>query len=484
MTNDKIREVKGFISYSHEDSSYFEKFKKLLENVIKSDKKAPFKITLWSDKQILTGHDWHKVIHDNLKSCDFTILLVSNDFFGSDYIEKHEFSKAKSQNKLLIPIELTQVIDKNQFEGLGKVQWFTYTKFAKGETLGSRFDNQANGKAWQSEYINTFYTDLVSFLKESIIVDSPPQLINNEQILKVKDFNHIRKLLEGSPRVLKTIGEDDLVVIASNTMKRSNIRHLLVFQDKILKGIVSKRDIVKLERDDKFRANNVVISSPEFSKLKVSKIMIKNVISCDIEDNVSKIINNFWEKQHIGNGRKVSIGTLGVKKSDEVVEILSYTDILSNWEQLLSDTEITTIKKFSAQNIMRQEQEVQRLEEDQILAFGYDLVTDDTDPRRAIPIVSTSNPKILKGMISDLRIFSVYNDLTQRQAIKNFMRVKDIDLTNYFNKDSTFEEMVEAFKLERDLTSLPVVEGEELVGIVSYTNLIEQIAKQFKNRAK
>ena len=168
MTSNKMKKVKRFISYSHEDAIYFEKFKKLLETVIKSDKKGTFDISIWTDKQILAGEDWHDVIQDKLKDSEFAILLISNDFFGGEYIEKQEYAKAKNQNKLIIPVELTPVIDRNQFEGLGKIQWFTYTKFSKGETLGLKFDNEGNNRAWQSEYINTFYTSLVNFLKENI----------------------------------------------------------------------------------------------------------------------------------------------------------------------------------------------------------------------------------------------------------------------------------------------------------------------------
>lgn len=480
-----MREIKGFISYSHEDTNYFEKFKKLFDGVIKSDKKAPYQITMWSDRQILAGQEWHKVIQESLKDCDFIILLVSNDFFGSNYVEKQEFAKAKNLNKLIIPVELTQVIDRNQFEGLGKVQWFTYTKFSKGETFGSRLDSHGNDKAWQSEFINKFYLDLIAFLKETVSDGNPPETTTDNKIHKVKELPHIKAFLDNKPvRVLKTVAEDDLVVIASNRMKKSNIRHLLVLSEKGLVGMLSRRDIVKLERDDKYKNNNVVLSSSRFKTTKVSKIMIKNVLTCNIEDDIAGIVERFADKQPIGNGKKASIGTLAVKKETETIEIVSYTDILMIWKSILSNEEVSKLVSLSAGEIMKEEQEIQRLNEDDILAFGYDMVTDEADPRRAIPIVSSKNDRILRGMISDLRVFSVHNDANEIKPIKDFMREKGVDLNNFFSKETDFESMVETFREEKDLTSLPVVEGDEIIGIVSYTDLLKKISEQIKFRTK
>jgi len=481
----KIREVKGFISYSQQDENYFEKFKKLLDSVIKTNSnKSSYKISIWTDRKILAGENWHQVIQDSLNKSDFAIFLVSNDFFGSDYIKKHEYSKAREAKKLIIPIELTSVLDKNQFDELGQVQYFVYKPFSRGETLGGKFDKESDEKEWQMGYINKFYTNLVDLLNQYLPIEED-EVQPTDKFLKVEQIPHIRDVMIGHPkRDLKTVLPSDLVIIASNKMRRFRVRHLLVIENNELKGVLSRRDVAKIERDYKSLNSNIIESGPKFKTMKVSEIMINNVISCSPEDTIASIVDKFAEKQPIGTGlstkKKISIGSLAVLKDSEPIEIITYTDILVYWKSTVSDAQIQNLETLTAKDLMTKFDAIERLNQEEILAFAYDLVTREFDPRRAIPIVTVLDDKELRGMISDLRVFEIYGDVSESKEIREFMREKDVDLTNYFSKETSFQAMIETFISEKDLTSLPVIEGDKIIGIVSYTDLLKKINNELK----
>ncbi|MDB5223157.1 MAG: toll/interleukin receptor protein [Chitinophagaceae bacterium] len=72
-----------FISYSHYDKFFLTDLKKHFKPFIN-------KISFWDDTKILAGEEWEKKIKTALESCKIAILLISADFFNSDFIEKNE----------------------------------------------------------------------------------------------------------------------------------------------------------------------------------------------------------------------------------------------------------------------------------------------------------------------------------------------------------------------------------------------------------
>ena len=76
---------KIFISYSHNDSEWLSKMKPFLKGL---EKKADFKI--WSDEGIRHSDSWDGEIKKALYEADAAILLVSQDFLVSDYINEIE----------------------------------------------------------------------------------------------------------------------------------------------------------------------------------------------------------------------------------------------------------------------------------------------------------------------------------------------------------------------------------------------------------
>lgn len=81
--------IQVFVSYSHKDESYLEKGE--LIDYLKSGliNKAKF----WDDRDIITGNSWNEIIHKNILNSQIAILLISNNFIESDYINRIEVCK-------------------------------------------------------------------------------------------------------------------------------------------------------------------------------------------------------------------------------------------------------------------------------------------------------------------------------------------------------------------------------------------------------
>ena len=81
--------VKVFIVYARKDKQQFEDLSKHLRVL-----ELTQKISIWSDRDIMAGELWDKAINDNLKQSDLILMLISPDFFNSDYVQQKEFDLA------------------------------------------------------------------------------------------------------------------------------------------------------------------------------------------------------------------------------------------------------------------------------------------------------------------------------------------------------------------------------------------------------
>jgi internalin A len=95
--------MKIFVSYSHDDSEWFTKLEKYLKPLNQN-------IDLWSDQRINPGDEWAKEIETALATAQAAILLVSQDFIDSSFINTTELptlldaAKAQKVKILWIPI--------------------------------------------------------------------------------------------------------------------------------------------------------------------------------------------------------------------------------------------------------------------------------------------------------------------------------------------------------------------------------------------
>jgi hypothetical protein len=81
--------IKLFFSYSHKD----EVFREDLANHLRILTREGV-ITSWYDRKIRAGDEWDHQIHAQLKTADIILLLISADFFASDYCMDIEVTTA------------------------------------------------------------------------------------------------------------------------------------------------------------------------------------------------------------------------------------------------------------------------------------------------------------------------------------------------------------------------------------------------------
>jgi serine/threonine protein kinase len=81
----ELARTKIFISYSHHDAHWLERFERKLKPAIKDEA-----FTVWSDRDIEAGENWKAVIEGKLASATLALLLVSDEFLASNFIQHVE----------------------------------------------------------------------------------------------------------------------------------------------------------------------------------------------------------------------------------------------------------------------------------------------------------------------------------------------------------------------------------------------------------
>jgi hypothetical protein len=101
-----------FISYSHKDKRWVMFLKEFL--TVLEDEGL---ISFWDDSQIKAGDDWEKSIRKALDSARAAVLLVSQDFLNSAFIQEYELpnlltaAKERGAKIFWIPISPSTVFD-------------------------------------------------------------------------------------------------------------------------------------------------------------------------------------------------------------------------------------------------------------------------------------------------------------------------------------------------------------------------------------
>ena len=98
-----------FICYAREDREALESLRKKLTPLKQSGLAH-----IWYDGEIIGGKDWDAEIRRNLQSADLVLLLISDDFFDSDYIDRVELREALAANarqeNIVVPVILHDCI--------------------------------------------------------------------------------------------------------------------------------------------------------------------------------------------------------------------------------------------------------------------------------------------------------------------------------------------------------------------------------------
>src|SRR6185503_260372 len=83
-----------FSSYAHEDAAARE----LLDEHLELLRRQKVLVT-WSDRLIVPGREWQRVIEENMRAADIILLLVSRRFLASAFVEQFEIPLAMAEHE-------------------------------------------------------------------------------------------------------------------------------------------------------------------------------------------------------------------------------------------------------------------------------------------------------------------------------------------------------------------------------------------------
>jgi small GTP-binding protein len=95
--------LKVFISYSHKDEEFKEELVMMLAGLQRQGV-----IDAWQDRRIEEGDEWYRAIQDAMNDCNLAILLVSQNFIASRFIQDEELprflQRRREQGLRVVPI--------------------------------------------------------------------------------------------------------------------------------------------------------------------------------------------------------------------------------------------------------------------------------------------------------------------------------------------------------------------------------------------
>src|SRR3954465_11426978 len=98
--------TKVFISYSHADKDWLDRLKRHLRPLVREGN-----LDCWDDTHIQPGDDWKQEIKNALDTAQVAVLLISADFFASDFIDETELppllEAAKAKGVRILPVILS-----------------------------------------------------------------------------------------------------------------------------------------------------------------------------------------------------------------------------------------------------------------------------------------------------------------------------------------------------------------------------------------
>jgi hypothetical protein len=106
MASSPSTRTKVFISYSHADKEWLERLKRHLKPLVREGQ-----LDCWDDTHIQPGDDWKQEIRTALDAAQVAVLLISADFFASDFIDNTELppllAAAQAKGVRILPVILS-----------------------------------------------------------------------------------------------------------------------------------------------------------------------------------------------------------------------------------------------------------------------------------------------------------------------------------------------------------------------------------------
>ena len=253
---------------------------------------------------------------------------------------------------------------------------------------------------------------------------------------------------------LITIDKDQNLSDALKLLRKHNVSRLPVTNNKELVGIISERDIANKLGSSKYE-------SMPASRLHVSSVMVKDVFTVPQTmqlDDVAKLM--------LENG----IGSVPVMDDGKMVGIVSKADFITLAVGI-------AFEKYFVKELMSKDLTV--VSPSERLVHARRQMIESKVGR--LPVVEDEE---LKGMVTSKDLMRAFIDFRkkvpekyQKSQIKEVL-VEDIMSSNptFTSKEATISEVAKIM-METGYNGLPVVEGDNVVGIITQTDILRLIEK-------
>lgn len=290
-----------FVSYSHADGAYLED-DSLLGHLqgLKRDG-ARF----WTDKEIPVGVDWHTAIMAAIDRADIAMVLVSQAFLSSDYVQNHEIRSllalARERALFIFPIILSpcdwkqepwlrqrqfiptngQTIEEHFAEppGVRKRMFQAITDALRARVAGieeTKRQPASTAAAMESfsmsvNTINALYPQI-----ESVVSGQPEQQRDHSVIVE----GHGNRIIRRQRGAVTTLTPVDLEQLSDR-----QLRHILIFQKELVKSYAQWEKLYK-----RYRTERPAITEQ-------TRTALRDVVA-DMKDSLDRVIR-FLEDAHL-----------------------------------------------------------------------------------------------------------------------------------------------------------------------------------------
>ena len=253
---------------------------------------------------------------------------------------------------------------------------------------------------------------------------------------------------------LITIDKDQNLSDALKLLRKHNVSRLPVTNNKELVGIISERDIADKLGSSKYE-------SMPASRLHISSVMVKDVFTVPQTMQLDEVAKLMLE-----NG----IGSVPVMDDDNMVGIVSKADFVTLAVGIAFD-------KITVKEIMTKDLVV--VSPTERLVHARRQMKDSHVGR--LPVVDDDE---LVGMVTSKDLMRAFIDFRKKVPEKyQKAQIKDVLVENimssnpvFTSKDATISEVAKIM-METGYNGLPVVEGNEVVGIITQTDILRLIQK-------
>ncbi len=253
---------------------------------------------------------------------------------------------------------------------------------------------------------------------------------------------------------LITVDKDQNVSDALKLLRKNKISRLPVLNNKQLVAIVSERDIAKKLGSSKYE-------SMPASRLHVSSVMVKDVITVPQTMRLFEV-----GKIMLENG----IGSVPVMDDDKMVGIVSKADFVA----LAVDGDYD---KIITKDLMSKE--IISISPSERLVHARRLSIDSKVGR--LPVIDEGK---LVGMITSKDLMRAFIDFRKSVPEKyQKSQIKEVLVENFMSTNPTVVEKdtsiskVAKIMVDTGYNGLPVVDNDEVVGIITQTDILRLITK-------